>query len=87
MPLLSIPDTRQLKRETTMATILRFELRHHDAPEQGSDCGKERGAARGEVVIFPGVRLERHAFSLSDRLPDPDPGKPGTKRRRQTPGT
>jgi len=63
-----------------MATILDFESRPRAAPKRDADQGTADEAARGEVVIFPGVRLERHAFKLSDRLPEPDPDKPGVKR-------
>jgi len=69
-----------------MATILKFEPRQRDRSETGAQCSLVGGTARGEVVIFPGVRLERHAFNLSDQLPDPDPGKPGIKRGHRTTG-
>jgi hypothetical protein len=69
-----------------MATILKFESRPRAASKRDVDPGTANGAARGEVVIFPGVRLERHAVKLSDRLPDPDPGKPGVKRRHRVSG-
>lgn len=69
-----------------MATILKFECRPRATPRRDADQSTANEIARGEVVIFPGVRLERHAFKLSDRLPDPDPGKPGVKRRRRAGG-
>lgn len=52
-------------RELMMATILKFELR--DLPEPSMH--EESGPA--EIVIFPGVRIERDDFSLSDRLDGP----------------
>lgn len=35
----------------------------------------------GEVIIFPGVRIERAEFSLSDRISGPDHDNPGRGRR------
>ena len=32
---------------------------------------RHRSAAPAEVVIFPGVRIERQTFSLADRLAKP----------------
>lgn len=69
-----------------MATILKFEARLRSTPVPGANCSEVGGASRGEVVIFPGVRLERQAFKLSDHMPDPDPGKPKIKRPRRTTG-
>ena len=67
-----------------MATILKFKPTRCTGLTPAADCGRAGEAVHGEVVIFPGVRLERQEFRLSDRLPDPGPGKPGIKRRRQT---
>jgi len=70
-----------------MATILTFEplprapAKPGTAREPASKVALGK-VALGEVIIFPGVRLEREGFKLSDRLPDPD--KPGMKRRRQS---
>lgn len=66
-----------------MATIVKFEIRHpgqarsrRHVPEGG-----------GEVVIFPGVRIEREEFKLSDRLTGNSPDDSGQRRnRRQTTG-
>lgn len=69
-----------------MATILKFELRPRPASGPGTARGAEDEAGRGEIVIFPGVRLQRHCFQRSDRLPDPEPGRPGVRRRRRTRG-
>lgn len=34
-----------------------------------SKPGPARGGHRGEVIIFPGERIERMEFSLADRIP------------------
>lgn len=60
-----------------MGTILRFEPR----------CSSQKGTAGlgdmppGEVIIFPGVRIERAQFSLSDRVSGSDHNHPGRGRR------
>jgi hypothetical protein len=48
-----------------MGTILTFP---RDRLQQGRGTAQERPA---EIVIFPGVRIERYDFSLADRLPPP----------------
>lgn len=56
-----------------MAEILEF----RPAP-----IDRERASLVGpcEVVIFPGVRIERDAFSLADRVNVAASGKPGSRR-------
>ena len=66
----------------TMVTILKFKPSSYAATRRRLARGMPSEEELGEVVIFPGVRLERQDFKLSDRLPDPEPGKPGLKRRR-----
>jgi hypothetical protein len=48
-----------------MGTVLKFKLVRKRSDREGT-------AARApcEVVIFPGVRIERHEFDLSHRLRD-----------------
>ncbi|MEG6510112.1 hypothetical protein V6C03_14170 [Methyloligella sp. 2.7D] len=48
-----------------MGNILQFRLREDDKPAsvRGAD------APRGEVVIFPGVRIERHETSKPAEQP------------------
>jgi hypothetical protein len=48
-----------------MGTILTFP---RDRLQQRRGTAQERPA---EIVIFPGVRIERYDFSLADRLPPP----------------
>ncbi|MFO1123588.1 MAG: hypothetical protein U1F47_14885 [Hyphomicrobiales bacterium] len=45
-----------------MTTLIRFPIEKVHRPEDGI-----RGPAT--IIIFPGVRIERMEFSLSDRLP------------------
>lgn len=45
-----------------MADILEFKRRNGRRPRRAPP----RGPA--EVIIFPGVRIERHGFSLADRV-------------------
>lgn len=66
-----------------MATILKFESRGAARPARPA---AEDGANAGEVIIFPGVRIEREAFKLSDRLTGSDPDDSGVGRRRNTGG-
>lgn len=65
-----------------MVTILKFKPSSYAATKHRLARGQSSKEELGEVVIFPGVRLERKDFKLSDCLPDPEPGKPGVKRRR-----
>ncbi len=46
-----------------MAEVLNFPMERVRQSE-----GKQNGKL-GEVLIFPGIRIERGEFSLSDRLP------------------
>jgi hypothetical protein len=48
-----------------MGTILTFP---RDRPLQSA---KDAHSGPAEIVIFPGVRIERYDFSLADRLPPP----------------
>lgn len=63
--------------ESDMATILNFE------PRESGDKSSSRVLFKepAEVVIFPGVRIEREEFRLSDRLTEPEPDKPGARGR------
>jgi hypothetical protein len=36
-----------------------------------SQSAKQNLAEPAEIVIFPGIRIERYDFSLADRLPPP----------------
>ena len=47
----------------TMAEIIEF--------PHGREISRRRGkkSAPAQVIIFPGVRIERREFSLGDRLP------------------
>ena len=53
-----------------MGTILTFP---RDRLQQGKGTAHEGPA---EIVIFPGVRIERYDFSLADRLPPPRRRRP-----------
>ena len=44
-----------------MARVLKFPLARARA-------ARSRKTAAGEVIIFPGVRIERREFNLTDRL-------------------
>lgn len=68
-----------------MATILKFEPRKaHRTGAAESPAGVTTG---GQIVIFPGIRIERDDFMLSDRLPPPPSSSSGVRRkRRQTTG-
>lgn len=69
-----------------MATILKFETRRARPPCSPAAAAGAR-AAGGEIVIFPGVRIERHDFRFSDRLGPSTSDGPGARRRqRQTTG-
>jgi len=57
-----------------MSAVIAFPIERTARPESGVRNGP------GEVVIFPGVRIERAEFSLSDRLPP-------ARRRRNSPLT
>jgi hypothetical protein len=48
-----------------MSTILQFRM-----PEDGTRRSHVTGETEGEVVIFPGVRIERHNLDLGYRLRD-----------------
>ena len=48
-----------------MGTILTFP---RDLLRQSA---KEAPSGPAEIVIFPGIRIERYDFSLADRLPPP----------------
>ncbi|MGE4251081.1 MAG: hypothetical protein AB7F09_16955 [Parvibaculaceae bacterium] len=48
-----------------MGTILTFP---RDLLRQST---KEAHSGPAEIVIFPGIRIERYDFSLADRLPPP----------------
>lgn len=50
-----------------MGTILTFP-RDRDRLSKGTGTAHQGPA---EIVIFPGVRIERYDFSLADRLPPP----------------
>jgi len=62
--------------EGRMADILEFR-----SGAKGSGK-KERGDGPAEVVIFPGVRIEREQFSLADRISTPQRETGATRRRR-----
>ena len=49
-----------------MGTVLRFRASGRKDPERASP----ENAAACEIVIFPGVRIERHEFDLAHRLRD-----------------
>jgi len=59
-----------------MATILKFEPSAHQQDRQ-----RDETAGPAEIVIFPGVRVERCEFKLSDRLDDPKNTTKGRRRR------
>jgi hypothetical protein len=69
-----------------MGTILHFTARRHAA---GAVAGRSRTTRPCDVVIFPGVRIERQAVDLSYRLRD-TAGRgafvdiAGSQRRRKT---
>ena len=48
-----------------MGTILTFP---RDLPRQPA---KQAHSGPAEILIFPGIRIERYDFSLADRLPPP----------------
>lgn len=48
-----------------MGTILTFPR------DRLLQSAKDAHAGPAEIVIFPGVRIERYDFSLADRLPPP----------------
>lgn len=69
-----------------MAEILAFpaESGRREPDLDGSRATSEPALPAGpaEIVIFPGVRIERHSFSLADRLPRQLPaGDDGNPRR------
>jgi hypothetical protein len=53
-----------------MGTILTFP---RDRLRQSA---KQARSGPAEIVIFPGVRIERYDFSLADRLPPPRRRRP-----------
>lgn len=65
-----------------MAVILKFEPPNRPAPAKGIGCIERFGPPH--VVIFPGVRIERWSFRLSDRLPGRKPAPGSGKRQRQS---
>lgn len=73
MPIAGSP----LELDATMATILPFEPK----PTNGRSAASSATARAGKVVIFPGVRIEREQFLLSDRLTEPEPDNPGVGKR------
>ncbi len=59
-----------------MAKILKFEPSAHQQDRQRDDT-----AGSAEIVIFPGVRVERCEFKLSDRLDAPENATKDRRRR------
>jgi hypothetical protein len=59
-----------------MATIVEF-------PQQLREAPRAATGDNAEIVIFPGVRIERRAFSLAGRLP---PARRRGRPVRATPG-
>jgi hypothetical protein len=53
-----------------MGTILTFPRELLRQSAKGSHSGP------AEIVIFPGIRIERYDFSLADRLPPRRRGRP-----------
>jgi len=63
-----------------MADILRFVPKPLPPLHESGEDESRRGP--GEVIIFPGVRVERESFRLSDRMTDLDDSpKPGQRRQ------
>jgi hypothetical protein len=64
-----------------MGTLLRFSSSPRKAPRPQTP-----EARVAEVVIFPGVRIERHDLDLSHRLRDPEvpPNVTGSRRPKRT---
>jgi len=60
-----------------MATILEFRVTEDNAAPNG----KPVEGALGEIIIFPGVRIERHDTASEDRqvLPDSIEPSPGAR--------
>jgi hypothetical protein len=61
-----------------MAKILKFEPRERLDSEPDN---RDRPSGPADIVIFPGVRVEREAFKLSDRLDDPENSTKRPRRR------
>lgn len=61
-----------------MAKILKFEPREYLGLEQEN---RDQPSGPADIVIFPGVRVERKAFKLSDRLDDPENSTKRPRRR------
>ncbi len=61
-----------------MAKILKFEPREALGHEPDN---RDRPTGPADIVIFPGVRVERKAFKLSDRLDDPENSTKRPRRR------
>lgn len=64
-----------------MAKILKFEPRESLGHEPDQ---LNRSSGPADIVIFPGVRVEREAFKLSDRLDDPKKSAKRARRSKQT---
>lgn len=45
-------------------------LLHFHSPQQRRPAKRELADATGDIVIFPGVRIERHDLDLGHRLLD-----------------
>ncbi|HLO22403.1 MAG TPA: hypothetical protein VK193_03145 [Methyloceanibacter sp.] len=65
-------ETRELAVETTMGIILEFRR----GEEAASRIVKPESGSLGEIIIFPGVRIERRASSDT-------PDEAGTPSRRR----
>ena len=63
-----------------MAEILRFVPK--PLPPLGEADRESVPAGPGEVIIFPGVRVERSDFLLSDRIDNDESPSTSAKRRR-----
>lgn len=50
-----------------MGTVLQFRS-NHGVSRWSRPRRRDDNAPRGEVVIFPGVRIERHTLDLSVRI-------------------
>jgi len=58
-----------------MGTVLTFDAATR--PARSSERRAPRnGADRGEVILFPGVRMERHALDLAARIGRNSSGDP-----------
>jgi hypothetical protein len=57
-----------------MATILEFSPKRAVGSAPRKQCRSGSDAASCEIVIFPGIRVERDDFDLAARLPRPSNG-------------